>query len=347
MMKSLALGEVSPCFVLCIPIPTLPFEIIVNLILERIMKKMILVMVLLFVGNMVNAACPSADLTDDCEINLEDFAVIASGWLTTYVDTDLLNIASEWLTQGVPEDPAKMAWVTINDPGVSGHEVFNGEMSKYETTNAQYCQFLNAALASGDITVTNDIVYGANGTNSGADFAGDIYFDTYEKDSDSQISFDGYIFSIRTRKDTSNNDIDMSNHPVVEVSWYGATAFCNYYGYRLPTEWEWQAVADYDGSYTYGCGTTIDSGKANYDSNNPLGLSSIPYTSPVNYLDSYGYGMNDMAGNAWEWVSSASKKVICGGSWHSYEKRFCDVSFRDSDNPPAETYTNVGFRVCR
>jgi hypothetical protein len=32
-----------------------------------------------------------------------------------------------------------MTWVSINDPGVSGHEAFNGQMSKYETTNAQYC----------------------------------------------------------------------------------------------------------------------------------------------------------------------------------------------------------------
>ncbi|MCP4343417.1 MAG: formylglycine-generating enzyme family protein, partial [Desulfobulbaceae bacterium] len=166
-----------------------------------------------------------------------------------------------------------------------------GEISKYETTNAQYCQFLNEALASGDITVTNDIVYGANGINSGADFVGENYFDTYAADSDSQITFDGNTFSVRIRQDTSNNDIDMSNHPVVEVSWYGATAFCNYYGYRLPTEWEWQAVADYDGSYTYGCGATIDSTKANYYSNNPLNLASYPYTSPVDHYPSCGYGV--------------------------------------------------------
>jgi hypothetical protein len=46
-MKSLALGEISPCFVLCIPVPTVPFEIVVNLILEHIMKMMISVMALL------------------------------------------------------------------------------------------------------------------------------------------------------------------------------------------------------------------------------------------------------------------------------------------------------------
>ena len=82
----------------------------------------------------------------------------------------------------------------------------------------------------------------------------------------------------------------------------------------MPTEWEWQAVADYDGSYTYGCGITISKSKANYyDAGyaNPLGLTSYPYTSPVGYYPAYGYGMCDMAGNANEWMAD-------GGSWASF-----------------------------
>ena len=53
-----------------------------------------------------------------------------------------------------------MTWVPIDDPGVYGHEGFTGEMSQYETTNAQYCDYLNAALASGDITVSGSYVVG-------------------------------------------------------------------------------------------------------------------------------------------------------------------------------------------
>ncbi|NLA40696.1 MAG: hypothetical protein GX874_04700 [Smithella sp.] len=49
---------------------------------------------------------------------------------------DLVILASQWLTEGIPEPD--ITWVSINDPGFSGHEGFNGEMSKYETTNAQY-----------------------------------------------------------------------------------------------------------------------------------------------------------------------------------------------------------------
>jgi len=257
--------------------------------------------------------------------------------------------------------PAGMVWVSINDSGAGmkgedGNPIsrggFTGEMSKYETTNAQYCQFLNAALASGDITVGEDnIVYGANGSNGGADFVGKDYFDTYAADSDSQITYSGGAFSVRSR-----DGYNMSNHPVLEANWYGATAFCNYYGYRLPTEWEWQAVADYDGSFTYGCGTTINQSKANYYDNgyaNPLGLSIYPYTSPVNHYSLYGYGMNDMAGNVWEWTSSCyyancdydGYRVVRGGCWVSRDD-LCTVSCRNYYNP-GTTYSGSGFRGCR
>ncbi len=237
-----------------------------------------------------------------------------------------------------------MVWVYINDPGVSGHESFNGYMSKYETTNAQYCQFLSAALASGDIIVgANNIIYGANGSNNGIDFIGEVYFNTYAADSDSQITYNGGTFSVR-----SCDGYDMSNHPVVEVSWYGATAFCNYYGYRLPTEWEWQAVADYDGSYTYGCGTSIDHSKANYDYDDPLGLSSCgPRTTPVNYYSSYGYGMCDMAGNVQEWTDSyiyhEGYYVLRGGCWY-FGANNCSVSYQNAANSDFPYYF-FGFRV--
>lgn len=233
--------------------------------------------------------------------------------------------------------PDGMVWVYIDASASSGYD---GYMSKYETTNDQYCQYLNAALADGEITVYNNIVYAASDTDHDKP-----YFDTYAADTDSQIIYSGGTFSVRTR-----DSYYMGNHPVVEVSWYGGTAFCNYYGYRLPTEWQWQAVADYDGSYNYGCGTIIDHNKANYDDVNPLNLSNYPYTSPVDHYLSYGYGMNDMAGNVREWTDSwyssnhsSRGRVLRGGCWGN-SAPYCQVTYRFYGMPSIRD-DGVGFRL--
>jgi formylglycine-generating enzyme required for sulfatase activity len=282
---------------------------------------LIAVLFVSYFGMSCFAACPSADLTGDCIVNLKDFA----------------KMAEQWLTEGIQE----IVLVYISDPGVSGHESFKGQMSKYETTNAQYCQFLKAAKASNQITVyTDHVVYATSDTSHSQP-----YFYTNAASSASQITYSGGTFSVLSR-----DGYNMANHPVVMVSGYGATAFCNYYGYRLPTEWEWQAVADYDGSYTYGCGTTISKSKANYYDNgyaNPLGLTSSPYTSPIGYYPASGYGMCDMAGNVFEWTSSTysgSYRIIRGGSWYTYDYH-CTVSYRYYYYPYyAANY--IGFRVC-
>ena len=298
---------------------------------------LISIVVIAVSGNFCFADCPSADIGGDCIVDFNDFALLAAEWSVTDFN-DVAAMANEWLSEGVPNDPCNLVWVDINDPGVPGHEGFNGEMSKYETTNAQYCQYLNSAMNDGLITIYNNDVYAVSDTSHRQ-----IYFELYPGSSSvSQITYSGGVFSVRSRDGYS-----MANHPVVEVSWYGATAFCNYYGYRLPTEWEWQAVADYDGSYTYGCGITIDHSKANYRQSNPLNLSSEPYTSPVDYYSSYGYGMNDMAGNVWEWTSTVSGnyRVLRGGSLYlSYGS--CTVSKRGTGYPYGSS-DSVGFRVCR
>ena len=231
-----------------------------------------------------------------------------------------------------PQGPNGMVWVSIIDPGVSGHEGFDGQMSKYETTNAQYCQFLNAALASGDIMIHNSRVLGASGSNSGADFIERLYYNLAGPGDDyggaARINYTGSSFTV---------DSGFANHPVTYVSWYGATAFCNYYSYRLPTKWEWQAVADYDGSFIYGCGTTIDNYMANYrGSTNPAG------TTVVGAFGTYGYGLCDMAGNVCEWTSTDS--IVRGDAWNFFYP--CTVSWGTIYAIDGATYW-IGFRVCR
>ncbi len=262
--------------------------------------------------------------------------------------------AGQSMTEGGPLPVLNgMTWVSINDSGAGmkdgdgnpiSHGGFTGEMSKYETTNAQYCRFLNSALASEDITVgVDDIVYGANGSNGGADFVGEIYYDLSGTGYTSTGAINGGAARINYSGSSFSVDRGFDNHPVSFVSWYGATAFCNYYGYRLPTEWEWQAVADYDGSFTYGCGTSINKSIANYcESTHPDG------TTVVGSFGSYGYGLSDMAGNVWEWtdsIHSGGYRVVRGGAW-ALSASQCTISPRYYATPDG-TYRRFGFRVCR
>ena len=213
-------------------------------------------------------------------------------------------------------------------------------MSRYPTTNAQFAQYLNDALASGDIVVDGSYVKGNSGPYSGQNYYrldGPGYtFDGAVNGGKSRISYSGGTFTV---------DSGFDNHPVTYVNWYGATAFASYYGWRLPTEWEWQAVADFNGTYTYGCGTTINNSIANYyNSVHPHG------TTPVGQYGLFGYGMADMAGNVWEWTSSlwssgSSSRVIRGGCWY-YGDGYCAVSER-SYHGPNRMYFSYGFRVCR
>jgi len=235
-----------------------------------------------------------------------------------------------------PGPNTPLVFVDINDSG------FYGQMSKYEVTNAQYCDFLNAALASGDIIVNGTKIEGTGGSNSGEDYAGQLYYNGDGSGYTGYGATNGGAARIRYNAGAFVVDDGFGNHPVTYVSWYGAMAFANYYGYYLPAEDQWQAVADYDGTYIYGCGETIDPGIANYRaSEHPDG------TMPVGSFGAYGYGMSDMAGNVWEWTSSSlgGNRVFRGGSMGSVESD-CAVSIR-GDGISNAAYWDIGFRVCR
>jgi sulfatase modifying factor 1 len=141
-------------------------------------------------------------------------------------------------------------------------------------------------------------------------------------DVDCQISYSSGSFTLESRDTYSIDDVSIENHPVVDVSWYGAVAFCNWLsekegktpaynlstwelvnktggGYGLPTEAEWERAAAWDGAKHWIYGYTSDNGNNRNRYNhydhlggtgyvNPLGLTSYPYTSPVGWFN----GMN-------------------------------------------------------
>jgi formylglycine-generating enzyme required for sulfatase activity len=154
-------------------------------------------------------------------------------------------------------------------------------------------------------------------------------------------------------------------HPVVGVTWDDANAYARWAGGRLPTEAEWEKAArgpspsSGDGR-RYPWGNEFDATRCNsYE-------SKIHDTTPVGKYSPRGdspYGVQDMAGNVWEWCTDwydaayyknsparnpknetvGSYRVLRGGSW-SYNYDVARGASRDGASPGYCSF-NVGFRV--
>jgi hypothetical protein len=135
------------------------------------------------------------------------------------------------------------------------------------------------------------------------------------------------------------------NQPVVCVSYFEAEAFARWAGGRLPTEKEWEAVTRGPEGYEYPWGNEWRDGVCNSDE------AGLGITSPVGIFlrsRSKPFGLEDMAGNVWEWCESWHDqdkvcRVIRGGSWSGPAEN-CRCSFRDWGRPAGRGF-NLGFRL--
>ncbi len=234
----------------------------------------------------------------------------------------------------------------LGDPNVN---VFldNFSMSKHEITNAQYIYFLN------------DIGCNANGSFNDPEFGTVEYIDM--DDSDCAIDHNGtaFYFGASTYAPTETC-------PAIEITWYGANAFCLWAGGRLPTEAEWEVAARggkqawYNGAsyFDQWAGTDIENQLINYAW---YSANSSSKTHPVGTKIANEIGLCDMSGNVWEWCGdwwgntfptgsnnptgpiSGSYRLIRGGSWGN-SATGCRVSYRYGYSPTGSDY-GVGFRL--
>ncbi len=152
---------------------------------------------------------------------------------------------------------------------------------------------------------------------------------------------------------------DYPDFPVVGVSHTDADKYAKWAGKRLPTEAEWEYAAR-GGlvNKNFPNGDKLDTTMANFGKRykGVIRIGSFPPN---------GYGLYDMAGNVWEWVSDnygndyystspeenpegperSRFKVIRGGGWHS--GAMCNQTYYRNGLSPSWVDFAVGFRCAR
>lgn len=154
------------------------------------------------------------------------------------------------------------------------------------------------------------------------------------------------------------------NHPVVLVGYDDAEAYCAWLGketgqaVRLPTEAEWEKAARGGLSAArFPWGNEALEGRSNYLPD--VKLKSSRGTEAVGKYAPNKFGLFDMAGNAWEWVSDPYKpypggvfpegspsddRIVRGGAWLDDNPDLLTVSHRHEAPPDTYSYS-IGFRI--
>ncbi len=231
-----------------------------------------------------------------------------------------------------------------------------------DVTTSQYADYLNAALSSDAIKIGEWVITGyyPGDTYTGKKHeeridAGDWLYIPLN-DPSQHILFDGTSFS---------PEQGYEDHPMTMVTWFGALGYCEYFGYRLPSEKEWEKSARGTDTRAYPWGDDIQRSNANYyasrdpfENMKTFGSRTTPvgFFNGTIYPDGYAtldsrspYGLFDMAGNVWQWTADIYEgmhyRFLRGGSKDTYEMDL-RIFVRNNATP---TYFSpgVGFRCVR
>ena len=152
------------------------------------------------------------------------------------------------------------------------------------------------------------------------------------------------------------------DHPIVNVTWEDANAYCKWAGGHLPTEAQWEKAARGVDGREYPWGNKWDDSLCQHSHNMRGDAGS---TTPVSYypLGASPYGCLDMAGNVWQWCADGyvedyyksapyrnptgprfgKVRVLRGGAWHNTNPDNFRAAYRNAGYP-SEEGINTGFR---
>ena len=169
------------------------------------------------------------------------------------------------------------------------------------------------------------------------------------------------------------------NHPVEEVTWEDAVAFCKQLSalpgeraagrvYRLPTEAEWEYACRAGTTTAFSFGPTASSTQANFSGHHPYDDADGPYLQRTSAVGSYlpnAFGLYDMHGNVWEWCAdwyqpdyyahspavdppgpeAGESHPLRGGSWFIVGRGCRSAERCYTDEAPVRRTGSIGFRV--
>ncbi len=239
---------------------------------------------------------------------------------------------------------------------------YDYEIMITDVTNQQYANYLNEALAKEIIHIEDGNIMGYY---PGDPFDGYLHEWEIPEGQYLHMPYAEAGSHIKFENDTFVVGKGFENHPVVMVTWFGAKAYADFYGYRLPKEIEWAKAARGTDKRAYPWGDHINANITNYGSSKNaiqrlLG-GNIARTTPVGYYNGSTYedfetqdnrspyGLYDMGGNVWQWVGDDYPDVhyryMRGGSFTNYEYNLF-VWARNSAGPDFYNI-NIGFRCAR
>ena len=164
---------------------------------------------------------------------------------------------------------------------------------------------------------------------------------------------------------------EILQHPVTQVSWNDAQAFCKWAGKILPSEQQWEKASRGLDGRRYPWGNAWDRANCNsasfwaekdlwdyekdwkpwWEKEFPQKFSGQMMTTPVGQFKTASpYGCVDSAGNVWEWGEDfydeqKSKQVLRGGAWNNLPHSVACAIRNGSE--PDDRSSFVGFRCAR